>query len=157
MSNPRLYIVLSTISGESLLGIFTTYNSAVEFMKREAIIFSIELYIDDDDREGFDQDIIIDNYKASICEDYKITSCNHLDITKPIYVKQTGNYNVHGSPSKYLTNSLSDFRDLNKDTDKSWLDECTLKLDMKKKVIQYKKLFKGISPDRFDKISMYSN
>lgn len=147
---PELYLIINTINGTCVDGIFSSRCKAEMFMNRIAVNFSIDTYTYTvSDMVKDNQDISEMNFLNHVKETltyYQILTIKHIDPNQPIYQIQTGNYMVRGTPTDYLTNSkdfwLSKqgpikarnllFGSLPKEflpDDNKWLKDCTLQLD----------------------------
>lgn len=96
--NSRLTLLLT--EDEELLGLFTTRESAIKYMIRDAI--NECLYYHND----YDKKIFNENVEQYISENYElITFTNKIDINQTIYVNSN-----FSNKQRWLTNSLDEWK-----------------------------------------------
>jgi hypothetical protein len=133
------FVFLNKVNGTSVDAIFTSQSDANKYKIRECINLTLDCYLgsidDGDDCKG--DEWKIDDFKEILNENltlYEIGNLDKqpLDIKKPIYVIQNGNYQVYGEPEEYLTNNYSRWKDKTKDTNNKLFEKsCIVRVNPK--------------------------
>lgn len=127
----RLTVLINTMDGTTVKGIFTSQSLAKKYSTRDALNLTILSCEDEKDTNNFYYMMVenLDYY------DMIDISTSNLDITKPIYVIQNGNYKVASTnPNLYLTNDYEKWKS-HKITQKylhdedKWKNKCIVKID----------------------------
>lgn len=120
----NIYYIVTNDQNSHFAGIFTSYKKALKFCKCASYNFAI-----DNEDEDSSLEELFDSYMEDQCV-IKRVRLNSIDITKPVYIMQDGNYFIRPEiknefdPNKYLTNNLEKIKDFskkyNKEYDKSF-------------------------------------
>ncbi len=142
-STYKLYLVTNNVDGKEICAIFNSKLKAKKFILRNSINFSVQIINDNTIKEIVNFEQYFNEYVNNMIYFYEIEEINHLDISMPIYVNQSGNYRVYGNPTEYLTNSLDYWKENNdfyKKYDSNyeeWIKQCTVLINPSLKEIQY--------------------
>jgi len=128
-----LTLVVNTINGVEVEGLFTSRAAAQTYLFRIATLFGGDIYFDNlgdvEDRgpepnlADLQEDVLdlVRNY-------YKLLPVTHLDPSKPIYVLFGANRRVAGTgrPENYLSHQIGELGSL---TEQEWIDCHLITLD----------------------------
>lgn len=139
-SNSGMYLVLNRVNGKTVDSIFTSHSDAKKYLTREVLNMTISWYngvIEDEGKDSIKKEDFNTVMKDNL-ELYEIIDISdlQLNIAKPIYVYQNGNYQVLGSiPEQYLTNDYEKWKNhevIKKHlTSIKWKSICTVKINPK--------------------------
>jgi len=102
----NIYYIVSNNQNSHFSGIFTSYKKALKFCKCASYNFAV-----DNEDENSSKEELFDFYMEEKCI-IKRVRLNSIDITKPVYIMQDGNYFIRPEiknefdPNKYLTNNF---------------------------------------------------
>lgn len=138
------FLVINNINGDAVEAIFSKMDDANKYILRESINMSMDTYQEElayyFDQKKTDQSefpSFADDVKANFGSYYEIHNIHHLgfDLTKPIYMIQSGNNRVYGKPGSYLTHSIDVFKKKSKETfgekncSDRWIEQCIVKVN----------------------------
>ena len=132
----KLFLVINNVDGTLVEGIFTNKDKASNYIIRECINTCLCVYEDyltdckdsNETPQSFEK-IVRDNLFY-----YQIIDITYLNLKLdiPIYIIRSGDYNVFGCPTHYLTNDLEKWKkslEKCKMNTESWIKECIAKID----------------------------
>lgn len=138
-TSSRSYLVINTVDGLSVEAIFSSHEAAEKYLNRIAINFSTDLYCENckDAQTQPTEDGFLTFVREMISDNYKILHVHHLDLSNKVYKVQNGNYLCYGETSKYLKNSVEEWKAENisrfgtcaNSFNKDWLEQCTVKIN----------------------------
>jgi hypothetical protein len=118
----KLFLVVNNVSGIHVEAIFTSKENANKYIIRECLNSSLEEY----DYLSFQQFVKNNLYYYRMID---ITDLS-LKLDMPIYVIQSGNYNVYDNEfHQHLTNDLELWKKYTKNVTESWIKKCIVKID----------------------------
>jgi len=126
----KLFLVVNNVSGIHVEAIFTSKENANKYIIRECLNSSLDEY--DDYITDCKVSLSFQQFVKNNSHYYKIIDITDLTLKldMPIYVIQSGHYNVYGNDfHQHLTNDLELWKKCTKNVTESWIKKCIVKID----------------------------